>query len=571
MAGDRLLDAADPLVMLLTAVKNAQALFTTESDPKAVFAGLLKILVESTQSEYGFLDEVAYHRGRPVRKRSLALSDISWDEASRHLYEQLALSDFVFPNLENLAGAPAVSGQVVIANDPVHDLRSRGVPSGHPPIRCYLGIPIRYGGEIVGVAGVANRAGGYTQQLVAFIEPLTTACAAMIVAMRDRKKAQESEESRRCSQHELQESENRYRTIVETAREGIWAMDAGFRTYFVNPRMALMLGYEPEEMLGRSFEEFVFEDDLAAHSERVAERRSGRSGEYERRLRRKDGSTFWATVSATTMTDDQGRFAGSFVMVTDVTQRREDENRLDAMRLQLQHTSRLAVMGELAAGIAHEVNQPLCSIVNFAKACRNLACREPADLDQIRQWLDAIATAANRAGDIVHRMLGFARREAALCELVSVRRLIEDAVLLVRHQARSLRVAVEVEMPEDDPQVPVYPVGIQQVLVNLLRNGIEALAAADAVEKRIVVAVKRLADRVEISVADSGSGVSDDELSRLFEPFYTTKPQGLGLGLAISRTIIEDHGGNITATLNSSGGLTFRFTLPTRTFPAEDA
>jgi C4-dicarboxylate-specific signal transduction histidine kinase len=240
------------------------------------------------------------------------------------------------------------------------------------------------------------------------------------------------------------------------------------------------------------------------------------------------------------------------------------------MQLQLLHTPRLAVMGELAAGIAHEVNQPLCAIVNFAKACQNVATREPHDLDQLRQWLGAISTAAGRAGDIVRRLLGFARLEAAASEHVPARQLIDDALLLVRHEARSHQVAVEVDAAREDLVVVAAPVRIQQVLVNLLRNGIEALSAAPADRKKIAVRAARVADGVEISVADNGTGIPDDELQRVFQPFYTTKPQGLGLGLAISRTIIEDHGGRIEARPNASGGLTFRFTLPVPETPGRE-
>ena len=143
---------------LLDAIKSAQELFISNTDPKAVFAGLLEILVGITRSEYGFLDEVVYQDERPVLKRSLAISDISWDEHSRELYEELAEANFVFLNLENLAGAPAVFREVVISNDPRHDSRSQGVPHGHPPVESFLGIPMYYGDEVVGVAGVANRA-----------------------------------------------------------------------------------------------------------------------------------------------------------------------------------------------------------------------------------------------------------------------------------------------------------------------------------------------------------------------------------------------------------------------------
>ena len=259
-------------------------------------------------------------------------------------------------------------------------------------------------------------------------------------------------------------------------------------------------------------------------------------------------------------TDDQAiRYVGT---VQDITNRRADEIRFDAMQKQLHHTSRLAVMGEMAAGIAHEVNQPLCSIVNFAKACQNVAAQEPVDLDKIRQWTATINTAATRAGEIVHGLLRFARKHGPDWELTAVRELIEEAVLLVRHEAASHSVVLQTELPDEGLTLQVQSGQVQQVLVNLLRNGIEALSSIADRETRITVTATRIPDGVEISVADTGDGLPEKELHRLFETFYTTKPQGLGLGLAISRTIVEDHGGRIEAVINSSGGLTVQFTLP---------
>jgi two-component system sensor kinase FixL len=250
------------------------------------------------------------------------------------------------------------------------------------------------------------------------------------------------------------------------------------------------------------------------------------------------------------------------VFIRDITARKEDENRLAALEQQLTHASRLATLGELAAGIAHEVNQPLCAIVNFAKACKNTASQEWPDLPQIREWSDAIAMAAARSGDIVHRMLDFARSGGGTRETVAIRQLVADAMLLVRHDAQTRKVALRQEMPDQGSAIRVDPVQIHQVLVNLLRNAIEALEDTPPADRRVLVQARRVDGLVQVSVSDNGSGQPEAELSKMFEPFVTTKPQGLGMGLAISKTIIEDHGGRIWAEANQSGGLTIHFTLP---------
>jgi two-component system sensor kinase FixL len=246
---------------------------------------------------------------------------------------------------------------------------------------------------------------------------------------------------------------------------------------------------------------------------------------------------------------------------------RQLKGRLADMQLQLHHASRLAAMGELAAGIAHEVNQPLCSIVNFANACRNIAHGESADLGQIQRWSDAIASSAAQAGDMIRRLISFARRTQADREVVRVQQLFDDAILLVQHEARVNRVAIRLATADPDLTVHAQPIPIHQVMVNLLRNSIDALGAdlspyPQVPHRQVVVQAAQVADGVEITVLDNGPGVPESVLPKIFEPFYTTKPRGLGLGLVISRTIVEDHGGKIWAAANRDGGLAVHFTLP---------
>ena len=191
----------------------------------------------------------------------------------------------------------------------------------------------------------------------------------------------------------------------------------------------------------------------------------------------RDGQREVTLLAATALIQTE---AGKSLLVCleDITRQLADEQRLADMQLQLHHTSRLAAMGELAAGIAHEVNQPLCSIVNFANACRNVASSESANWGQIRIWSDAIASSAAQAGDIIRRLISFARRPQADREVVQVQQLFDDAILLVQHEARANRVAVRLATADPGLTVHAQPVPIRQVMVNLLRNSIDALGAA---------------------------------------------------------------------------------------------
>jgi PAS domain-containing protein len=213
--------------------------------PTQVYARMLDILVHATGSEYGFLDEVACDPdGHPI-KRSLSISEISWDADSGRLYQDLKAQRFEFHSLDNLAGAPVIEKRIIIANDAPNDPHAKGLPEGHPVIRRYLGIPLYFRDEIIGVVGVANRPDDYTEEIAAFIQPLTRACSAMIQAGRMARREAEALAA-------LKASEKRYRSMAETANEGIWAVDADFRTTYVNQRMADMLGFTPPEILGRS-------------------------------------------------------------------------------------------------------------------------------------------------------------------------------------------------------------------------------------------------------------------------------------------------------------------------------
>ena len=310
---------------LLAAIGEAQALFISGRDQSQVYARMLDILVHATGSEYGFLDEVACDPdGHPI-KRSLSISEISWDADSGRLYQDLKAQRFEFHSLDNLAGAPVIEKRIIIANDAPNDPRAKGLPKGHPALMRYMGIPLYFRDEIIGVVGVANRPDDYTEEIAAFIQPLTRACSAMIQAGRMARREAEALAA-------LKASEKRYRSMAETANEGIWAVDADFRTTYVNQRMADMLGCTPPEILGRSVEDFFFAEDLDDHRAMVAARQK-RQGDYsyERRFRRKDGSILWTLISATPLYNERREHTGSFAMFTDITERKRTEDFLRMM------------------------------------------------------------------------------------------------------------------------------------------------------------------------------------------------------------------------------------------------
>jgi PAS domain S-box-containing protein len=373
---------------------------------------------------------------------------------------------------------------------------------------------------------------------------------------------QDQTEERRA-ERTLRDSEQRFRDLANLLPQTIYEIDLEGRLTFVNRQALKVFGYTWAEFeAGLSCFEMVVaseRDRARQNMQRILHGEDARGAEYI--AQRRDGMQFPVVIYSSPILRGDAP-VGLRGIIVDVTEKKEDENKLASLQVQLTHTSRLATLGELAAGVAHELNQPLCTIVNFAKACKNNASQPAPDWSQIRQWSDAIARAAAHSGDIVRRLLGFARRSEGRHAAVAVRQLVDEALLLVRYEAQTQKVAIRQELPDQGLTVWADPAQIQQVLMNLLRNSIEALVDTPPRDRRIVVQAGPADGMVQVSVSDNGPGRPVAELPQMFEPFFTTKPQGLGLGLPISKTIIEDHGGRIWAETNEDGGLKMHFTLP---------
>jgi len=236
------------------------------------------------------------------------------------------------------------------------------------------------------------------------------------------------------------------------------------------------------------------------------------------------------------------------------------------MELRLSHVARLSMMGEMVAGIAHEINQPLYSVLNFAKAVRNILTeQQKPDVERLREWNDEIITAASHAGAIIKRLRSFARKGSAERSICPMNRIVKESLELTAFEARRRDVTVRQELSEPSASVHVDAVQIQQVLVNLLQNAFDAMEEVTANNRVVTVRSGRSEESdelVEVSVKDNGSGLPVEEHDNVFEAFVTTKPKGLGLGLTISEAIVESHGGRLWVTSAPEGGARFHFTLP---------
>jgi len=257
--------------------------------------------------------------------------------------------------------------------------------------------------------------------------------------------------------------------------------------------------------------------------------------------------------------------AANLDLEQEIANRLKAEGRSRQHLAQLAHVSRLSTLGEMAASLAHELNQPLGAIANYANGCLRRIESESADRQSLSQALAQIAAQAERAGKIIHRLRSFVARKEPEMVVTDLNQLLEEVASLEMPEARHQEVEIEFDLAGGLPGVQADPIQIQQVALNLMRNGIEAVQAIDSSRRRLTLRTRLRGDaRIEASVLDSGPACDPGVLERMFEPFFTTKERGMGMGLPISRSIIEAHGGELWASPNPEGGLSFHFTLRVR-------
>ncbi|WP_298252963.1 PAS domain-containing sensor histidine kinase [Bradyrhizobium sp.] len=281
---------------------------------------------------------------------------------------------------------------------------------------------------------------------------------------------------------------------------------------------------------------------------------------------RKDGSTFPMELAVGEAKAGSERYFTGFVR--DLTERRTQERRMQELQSELVHVSRLTAMGEMASSLAHELNQPLSAITNYLRGASTLLKAKEVDKDRVREAMDRSADQALRAGDIIKRLREFVAKGETEHTIESPATLLEEAAALALVGAREQGVRVSLRCDHDLPDIVADKVQIQQVALNLIRNGIEAMETTG--RREMTIGVTGNDGFAFFSIADTGTGIAPEIAEKLFQPFVTSKVNGMGVGLSICRTIIEAHGGRIAAHANSGGGTVFEFTLPFAEMEAHD-
>jgi PAS domain S-box-containing protein len=548
---------------LLSAVSQLQAQYIQDAEPRTVFETLLSGLLELTESEYGFIGEVLRKPDGTPYLKTHAITNLAWDEQTRRLYEQNAPAGLEFDNLRSLFGAVMTTRQAVIANDPASDPRGCGVPEGHPPLRAFLGIPFLRGDQIVGVAGIANRPGGYDEALAEYLQPLATTCAQILEAYRTNRE-------RRLAEQALRDSEERVRLLLDSTAEAIYGLDAQGRCTFANPACLRMLGYrDVGDLLGKNIHELIHHARADGTPLPLSDCRirdvieQGRGVHIEDEVFwRADGTSF--PVECWSYPIRRGdRVIGAVVTFMDITEHRRAEEQLRAAMAAAEAASR--AKSEFLANMSHEIRTPMTAILGYTDLLL-----DPGQTPEER--LDAVQT-IRRNGEhlltLINDILDLSKIEAGKMTVEQIEcsplQIVSDVASLMRPRALGKNLSFQVEFIGPIPGViRSDPPRLRQVLINLVNNAIKFTEQGGV---RIVARMATPADaprpQLRFEVIDTGIGMTPEQQARLFSAFSqgdtstTRRFGGTGLGLMISKRLARMLGGDVSVVSEYRRGSTF--------------
>jgi two-component system sensor kinase FixL len=356
--------------------------------------------------------------------------------------------------------------------------------------------------------------------------------------------------------------------LMDALIEAIVIIDEHGKIERCNQTTVKMFGYSQDEIIGKDLSILMPAPDSANHQQYVDRYLRTREAKIigigrELNARRKDGTIFPIHLAIGEI-GYRGtvRFIG---MMRDLTDDKKTEERMMRLHTDMITASRLTTMGEMAAAMAHEINQPLAAIANYASASERLLARKPDNLEDIKTALKHIKAQSHRAGDIIRRLRSFVKPGSVDLMATDIKTIIDEIKPLAEVDAHANNIAISFDVSTNLPEIVADQLQIQQVLLNLLRNGIDAMIDSDPEDRRLELhCYIATPDTVCIDVIDHGHGITEEAGKQLFHPFFTTKASGMGMGLAISHTIVKSHSGTLSFSNNLSGGATFSVTLPTK-------
>jgi PAS domain S-box-containing protein len=333
---------------------------------------------------------------------------------------------------------------------------------------------------------------------------------------------------------------------------------------FVNQTWRTYTGLSQDSLRGQRWSVGVHPDDLIkVEAAWRAHLPTGQPFETEERLRRADGEYRWFFIRRVPLRDESGQVIRWYAAAHDIDDQKRAERALQTAHGELAHVTRVTTLGEMSASIAHEINQPLAAILTNAEAALRLLSRDAPDVQEARAGLADVIKDARRAGEVIRRIRDFSKKAHPQMMQLDLNEVVEEAGKLIRHEALQHGVTIRFELASRLPAVRGDRIQLQQVIVNLAVNGMEAMTSVEDRERELIVRTERdQSDGISVAVADAGVGIEPEDLDRVFGAFHTTKPGGLGMGLAICRSIVEAHGGRLWADASVPRGAIFRFTVP---------
>jgi PAS domain S-box-containing protein len=350
--------------------------------------------------------------------------------------------------------------------------------------------------------------------------------------------------------------------VVESSHDAIVSKNLDGTITSWNTGAERLFGYAPEEAVGQNIT-LIIPPDRRDEERAIVEQltRGERVDHFETVRMHKDGSLLDVALTISPMKDAAGRIVGASKLARDITERKRAEEALRQAQADLAYMSRVTTMGELTASLAHEIRQPISAAVTNAKTCLRWLGRDEPDVGEACEAASRLVKDVTRAADIIGRISSLFKKDALQRELVDVNELIREMIVLLRSEASRYSILIRTELAEGLPKVMADRVQLQQVLMNLMLNGIEAMEDVGTEGELTITSQQGDNHQLLISVGDTGVGLEPEQAKQIFNAFFTTKPQGSGMGLPISRSIIESHGGHLWATSNSGPGATFQFTL----------
>lgn len=382
-----------------------------------------------------------------------------------------------------------------------------------------------------------------------------------------------AEQERREAEEALRISERRYRELVQTMSEALALTDAEHFITYVNESFCSMFGYSSDEVIGKHLLSLVHADDYDIMRERMSKPVQVKGVQrYETAWVTKEGERIYTLTSPKRIFDPDNGYVGCLGVFTDITERKQVEEREKKHMVELAHVSRVTTIGEMSSQIAHELAQPLTAIAGLSTGCLKMLKSGTGEQEEILESITDISQQAKRAREIVVRLRNFVRNEEMQYARIELNELVRTVVNLVEVEARWNQLPVNLQLHEPLPATRGDRILIEQVVLNLVRNGIEAMQQTERIRRSLTIRTSSLdAGMLQVEVIDTGTGISEANLKQIFEPFFTTKSDGMGMGLVISRSIIDAHGGRLSAKRNKQGGATFCFTLPTENDESDHA